>query len=139
MPIAFHVSFHPNYFFTCPNCGKRIEVIIDFEKVNRKPDAEIFLNCLPPGGCRWCGELPMSKGVPMPGIPRGHLRNEKLFARWPGFLPALCQHIEDFVGVLKWFQRAGEACEDSGKWLAVETIVRLEPVVSAGKLPSTGD
>jgi len=62
--------FDPNYFFVCPNCGKRIEVIIDFEKVNEKPDAEIFLKCLSPGGCRWSGELPMSKGAPMPGTPR---------------------------------------------------------------------
>jgi hypothetical protein len=53
MPVPFHpavpIAFHPNYFFMCPNCGKRIEVIIDFEKVDRKPDAEIFLKCLPHG------------------------------------------------------------------------------------------
>jgi hypothetical protein len=72
VPIAFRPAvpfvFHPNYFFICPNCGKRIEVIIDFEKVGQKSDAEIFLNCLPPGGCRWSGELPMSMGVPIPGV-----------------------------------------------------------------------
>jgi predicted RNA-binding Zn-ribbon protein involved in translation (DUF1610 family) len=61
--------FDPNYFFVCPNCGKRIEVIIDFEKVGHEPDVEIFLKCLPPGGCKWSGELPMSKGAPMPGVP----------------------------------------------------------------------
>ncbi len=71
MPVPFHpavpIAFHPNYFFICPNCGKCIEVIIDFEKVRQKSDAEVFLNCLPPGGCRWSGELPMSKGAPMQG------------------------------------------------------------------------
>jgi hypothetical protein len=81
MPVPFHpavpIDFNPNYFFICPNCGKRIEVIIDFEKVGKKPDAEIFLNCLPPGGCRWSGELPMSKGAPVPGAARGHLRDER--------------------------------------------------------------
>jgi hypothetical protein len=41
------------------------------------------------------------------------------------------------VVVLKWFQRAGEACEDSGKWLAVERIVHLELIVSVRKLPLT--
>ena len=66
---AMPSAFDPNYFFTCPNCGKRIEVIIDFEKVDLKPDAEIFLKCLSPGGCGWSGELPMSKGAPMPGVP----------------------------------------------------------------------
>jgi hypothetical protein len=45
---------------------------------------------------------------------RGQLHDEKLFALAPGFLPALCQRLADFVGVLRWFQRAGEACEDSG-------------------------
>jgi predicted RNA-binding Zn-ribbon protein involved in translation (DUF1610 family) len=73
MPVPYHpavpIAFHPNYFFVCPNCGKRIEVIIDFKKVWQKPDAEIFLNCLPLGGCRWSGELPMSKGSPMPETP----------------------------------------------------------------------
>jgi hypothetical protein len=62
---------------------------------------------------------------------RGRLRDRKLLALTPGFLPVLCQRIADFVGVLKWFQRAGEACEDSGKWLAVERIVHLELIVSA--------
>ena len=73
MPVPFHpavpIAFHPNFFFVCPNFGKRIEVIIDFEKAGEKPGAEIFLNCLPPGGCRWSGELPMFKGAPMPGVP----------------------------------------------------------------------
>ena len=55
------------------------------------------------------------------------------------FLPTLCQHIEDFVGVLKWLQRAGEAYEDLGKWLAVERIVYLELIVSARRLPLTAE
>jgi hypothetical protein len=74
MPVPYHpavpIAFHPNYFFICPNCGKRIEVIIYFEKVDQKPDAEIFLKCLPPGGCKWSGELPMFKGAPIPGVQR---------------------------------------------------------------------
>jgi hypothetical protein len=69
----------------------------------------------------------------------GQLHDKKLFALWPGFLPALCQRIADFVGVLKWFHRAREACEDSGKWLALERILHLELIVSARKLPLTAD
>ena len=53
MPVPFHpavpFAFHPNYLFICPNCGKRIEVIIDFEKVGQKPGAEIFLNLFATG------------------------------------------------------------------------------------------
>ena len=73
MPRTFYSAipsaFNPNYVFVCPNCEKRIEVIIDFEKVGQKSDVEIFLNCLPPGGCRWSGELPMFKGAPIPEVP----------------------------------------------------------------------
>jgi predicted nucleic acid-binding Zn ribbon protein len=73
MPVPFHpavpIVFQPNHFFVCPNCGKRIEVIIDFEKLDQRPNAEIFLKCLPPGGCGWCGDLPMFKGAPIPEIP----------------------------------------------------------------------
>jgi hypothetical protein len=73
MPVPYHpavpIAFHPNYYFICPNCGNRIEVIIDFEKAGKKPDAEIFLKCLRPGGCIWSGELPMSKGAPIPEVP----------------------------------------------------------------------
>lgn len=64
VPFALKAAFHPNYFFLCPKCAKRIEVIIDFEKVGEKRDAQIFLKCLPPGGCGWSGELSMSKGAP---------------------------------------------------------------------------
>ncbi|SPE19076.1 hypothetical protein SBA5_20023 [Candidatus Sulfotelmatomonas gaucii] len=62
-----HVAFHPNYSFICPKCGKRIEVIIDFDKVGEKRAAEIFLKCLSPGGCGWSGELSMSQGARIPG------------------------------------------------------------------------
>lgn len=65
--FASHVAFHPNYSFICPNCGKHMEVIIDFSKVGEKRDAEIFLKCLSPGGCGWSGELSMSQGAPIPG------------------------------------------------------------------------
>lgn len=41
------------------------------------------------------------------------------------------QRIADFVGELKWFQRAGGDCEDSREWLAVETMADLELIVSA--------
>ena len=38
MPRTFHPAvprvFDPNHFFTCPNCGNRIEVMIDLDKVN---------------------------------------------------------------------------------------------------------
>ena len=47
--------------------------------------------------------------------------------------------MADFVGVLNLFQRAGKACEDSGKWLAAERIVHLELIVSARELPLTAD
>lgn len=65
--FASNVVFHPNYSFICPNCDKRMEVIIDFSKVGEKRDAEIFLKCLPPGGCGWSGELSMCHGTPIPG------------------------------------------------------------------------
>jgi hypothetical protein len=66
--FAFHVAFHPNYFFNCPNCGKRIEVIIDFDKVGEKREAEIFLKCLTPvavdgPGSFLCLKVARSRGL----------------------------------------------------------------------------
>ncbi len=41
--------------------------------------------------------------------------------------------------MLKWFERAGEACENLGKWLAVERMEHPELIVSACELPLTTD
>lgn len=39
----------------------------------------------------------------------------------------------------EFVQRAGESCEDSGKWLAIKRIVHLELIISARRLPLTAD
>jgi len=60
----------PNYFFTCPNCKKKIVVVFDWK--NKAADDDPILEGLTcfkigtPRGCGWEGSLPASQGCPLP-------------------------------------------------------------------------
>jgi hypothetical protein len=57
------MTLFPNYFFTCPECGKMILASIGFDvDMNQLFPAQ----CMPPHGCGWKGEIYGTKLHPVP-------------------------------------------------------------------------
>jgi hypothetical protein len=54
----------PNYFFTCPQCGKMIRILVGTGKVT--PEETLFsVECFD-AKCGWSGDLPFSEIHPLP-------------------------------------------------------------------------